>query len=239
MNTGVIKNISDSWNFPDTRINFEEIRESMQAINQSLEKFKDVQSRLSAVTWDFSKLAEVSKALSSFKFDPFETLTSIGDFSSEPSTIQIDNSSTCVEIKETLSLLFSHSKGKEEDIDIIEGVFSEFLGIDRDEAMQFMNQQFVDAISSDGGNINLQVTILRLICRYSYSNMCPEAPLIAASGLNSKSLRVQSATFDVFDHWSNLKAYNMLENLHIPDEPWLRMKFEELKESIAQKYALR
>ena len=223
----------------DSHFDLEGLSKSIREATKSLEDFVRIQSDISALSMDISKILDGNSFDSSFNYNPFETLSSIGNLSSAPTTINVDNSGSFSDIKDSFTSLLKSTSDSSEDIDQLESLFSSFLKQDKGEALDFLSKTFMYTMENDGDYSSIQVAILRLICRYDYQELSPHAQLIAGNARTISSLAVKSATFDVYDHWSNIPAYNILTKMDKPIELWLKMKYDALIDSIAEKYAIR
>lgn len=79
------------------------------------------------------------------------------------------------------------------------------------------------------------VGLLNLISDYSFEEMNPIGPTIAAACKNHKSLAVKSAALSLFGHWCNEKALHIIEAFEEPKEMILRTKYRKLKNIIRSK----
>ena len=135
--------------------------------------------------------------------------------------------------------LLNSTKADDDDFGEVENVFESLLKEDKDGALKLLEEVYVTSLESTENVDNLQVGILKLLCSYSYEELKPSAQLIVAASYNIKSIRVKSAVFNVFGHWANIESLNMLRKFEEPVEPWLRMKYRALINSIQKKYAIR
>lgn len=119
-----------------------------------------------------------------------------------------------------------------------ERYFDSLLVEDRDGAIKLLEELFTSTLISVNLDEALQIGILKLLCNYDFNELGPSAQLIATSAYSIKSIRVKSATFDLFGHWANKEAYNMLKKYDEPKEPWLRMKYKALIKSMETRYAI-
>lgn len=230
---------TDLFGTIDTRFDIGELSKSIRELSESFEDIVRLQSNIPMLSMDLSKILDNGNVGSSIDFNPFEITSSIGDLSSAPTTVNIDSRSSYSDIKEELTSLFSSTNNSSEEIDQIEEKYTYFLTKDKGEALDFLSKSFMSTLEKEGDYTSIQVAILRLICRYDYHELSPHAQLIAGNARIVSSLAVKSATFDVYDHWSNIPSYNILSKMDEPAEPWLKMKYEALIDSIAEKYALR
>ena len=235
MNSQLTNNNINLLSSVDSHFDLEGLSKSIREATKSLEDFVRIQSDISALSIDISKILDGN----SFNYNPFETLSSIGNLSSAPTTINVDNSGSFSDVKDSFTSLLKSSSNSSEDIDQLESLFSSFLKQDKSEALDFLSKTFMYTMENDGDYSSIQVAILRLICRYDYQELSPHAQLIAGNARTISSLAVKSATFDVYDHWSNIPAYNILTKMDKPIELWLKMKYDALIDSIAEKYAIR
>lgn len=117
-----------------------------------------------------------------------------------------------------------------------EHYFNYLLEKDKDGATKLLEEIFISTLTGESLDEDLQVSILKLLCNYDFKELSPSAQLIATSAYSINSIRVKSVTFDLFGHWANIEAYNMLKKYNEPQEPWLKMKYKALLKSLKIKY---
>lgn len=181
------------------------------------------------------------EALDKFETAPF-VLSKIRAFSSDSSTKQnvkyLCTEDFLKEHKKAFVALLNNTKVNDEDFSEVENVFENLLKEYKDGALKLLEEVYVASLESNENMDNLQASILKLLCSYSYDELKPSAQLIVAASYDIKSIRVKSAVFNVFGHWANRESLNMLKKFEEPTEPWLRMKYRALINSIQKKYVV-
>lgn len=107
-----------------------------------------------------------------------------------------------------------------------------------DATLALLQEYFVEAMENSILNEVLMVKILRMLGDYSYEELRPYSQAIALMAYSIKSVRVKSATFNLFGHWGNRESLNMLRKYETPNEPWLKMKYESLINSLEERCAM-
>lgn len=80
----------------------------------------------------------------------------------------------------------------------------------RDATLTLLQEYFVGAMEHETLNETLMVKILSMLSDYSYEELCPFSQAIALMAYGIKSIRVESAVFNLFGHWGNCESLNML-----------------------------
>ena len=141
----------------------------------------------------------------------------------------LDKSKFISKYKDFFVRILKSSNINNEEESGAEHYFNFLLEKDKDGAIKLLEEIFIS-------DEDLQVSILRLLCNYDFKELSPSAQLIATSAYSIDSIRVKSVTFDLFGHWANIEAYNMLKKYNEPQEPWLKMKYKALLKSLKIKY---
>lgn len=116
--------------------------------------------------------------------------------------------------------------------------FNKLLDMEYDGAVKLLEEVFISTLTVDILDEELQIGIINLLCNYDFNELGPTAQLIASSAYPIKSVKVKSSIFNLFGHWGNREALNMLKKYEEPHEPWLRMKYRALINSIEKKYVI-
>lgn len=111
-------------------------------------------------------------------------------------------------------------------------MFADLLKKDKDATLDILNRIFIKALEDKKLNESLIVKIITLLNDYNYEYLFPVSQLIAACSLNIRSLRIKAAAFNLFGHWGNKEALNMLLKFEEPKELWLKMKYNDLKNAL-------
>jgi hypothetical protein len=114
-------------------------------------------------------------------------------------------------------------------------MFEEFVSQERtkDAVLKFIQGLFVEMYEK--GNVAVCVKILTMLGGYSYDDLFPYSQVIALASLSNKSPRVTSAAINMFAHWGNREALNLLNGVEEPKEPWIKMKYLSVKKSLEEK----
>ena len=70
---------------------------------------------------------------------------------------------------------------------------------------------------------------------YKYDDLKPMGQTIALASISNKSSRVKSAAFNLFAHWACPEALKLLLQVDVPQQPWIAMKYNSVKESLEKK----
>lgn len=75
--------------------------------------------------------------------------------------------------------------------------------------------------------------LIALFQCYDYEELTPIAPMFSQICINKRdSLSVQSANLSLLGHWCNNEALRLIKGVELPDDPWVRVKYERLTEII-------
>lgn len=144
----------------------------------------------------------------------------------------------CSKYRDNLIKVLKNSKFVENTTCDSEAFFNMLLDIEYDGAVKLLEEIFISTLTIDIGDEDLQIGIINLLCNYDFNELGPTAQLIASSAYSIKSAKVKSAIFNLFGHWGNREALNMLKKYEEPNETWLRMKYRALIDSIEKKYVI-
>lgn len=148
----------------------------------------------------------------------------------------LDKSKFISKYKDFFVRILKSSNINDEKASEAEHYFNYLLEEDKDGAIKLLEEIFISNLTKESLDEDLQVSILKLLCNYDFKELSPSAQLIATSAYSINSIRVKSVTFDLFGHWANIEAYNMLKKYNEPQEPWLKMKYKALLKSLKIKY---
>lgn len=112
-------------------------------------------------------------------------------------------------------------------------LFADMLEENKESTLNLINQYLVD----NNNDESLIVKILSLLNDYSYDELYPYSQVVALASLSNKSMRVRSAAFNLFSHWGNTKSLELLETTAVPTEPWLKMKYNKIKDSLKERWS--
>lgn len=124
----------------------------------------------------------------------------------------------------------------EENVATIE--FCNLLSENKNATLTLIQEYFINAISSDIIDENLVIKILILLGDYEYEALFPFSQAIAICAYNLQSANIISATFNLFGHWGNQEALNMLNKYEEPKELWLKIKYRQLIQSISKRCSM-
>ncbi len=107
-------------------------------------------------------------------------------------------------------------------------LFSKMVKENKDAAMSIINSLFIESFSEE----LTCVKILSVLNDYSYDELYPFSQTIALACLSNQSSRVKSAAFNLFAHWGNKRALELLLSIEPPTEDWIKMKYYKIKQSL-------
>ena len=110
-------------------------------------------------------------------------------------------------------------------------MMSQLLAEKPDETLILLNDYFIEHYEDE----RLCVKILTLLNDYKYEELKPMGQTIALASISNKSSRVKSAAFNLFAHWACPEALKLLLQVEIPQQPWIAMKYNSVKESLEKK----
>lgn len=76
------------------------------------------------------------------------------------------------------------------------------------------------------------IQLLGLFGCFSYEDLQPLNNVIAAACVHHRSLYVQSAALSLLGNWCNKEALEILNTYEEPTNPWVKMKYDGIKEVI-------
>jgi len=109
--------------------------------------------------------------------------------------------------------------------------FANLLKKYKSDALLWIQDLFLQNINNE----NIVVKILSLFMDYSYGDLYPASQMIALASKEHSSTAVKSAVFSLFGHWCNKESLELLEAYNEPQEFWLKMKYDTLKNVIAKR----
>ena len=110
-------------------------------------------------------------------------------------------------------------------------MMSQLLAEEPDETLILLNDYFIEHYDDE----RLCVKILTLLNDYKYEELKPMGQTIALASISNKSSRVKSAAFNLFAHWSCPEALKLLLQVEVPQQPWIAMKYNSVKESLEKR----
>ena len=113
-------------------------------------------------------------------------------------------------------------------------MFAQLLSIDKDATLNTLNQLFVDKYDNE----RVCVKILTLLNDYTYEQLYPYSQTIALASVSHKSSRIKSAAFNLFSHWGNKEALKLLNNVEVPTQAWILMKYNKIKKSLEERCSM-
>lgn len=84
-------------------------------------------------------------------------------------------------------------------------------------------------------NERFLLKLLDLIMILPFDDVQPQASDIALACKVIKSKSVQSKCLSLLGHWCNQRALEIISNFEEPDDPWLSIKYNRLKEVIQER----
>lgn len=76
------------------------------------------------------------------------------------------------------------------------------------------------------------IQLLGLFGCFSYEDLQPFNNVMAAACIHHRSLYVQSAALSLLGNWCNKEALDILNTYEEPTNPWVKMKYDGIKEVI-------
>lgn len=110
-------------------------------------------------------------------------------------------------------------------------MMARLLEVYHDETLILLNDYFVEHYDDE----RLCVKILTLLNDYKYDELKPMGQTIALASISNKSSRVKSAAFNLFAHWACPEALKLIEQVEEPQQPWIAMKYNAVKNSLEKK----
>jgi hypothetical protein len=87
------------------------------------------------------------------------------------------------------------------------------------------------------GNSNIIIGILRLIARFSHSDIAPQGQTMATAALIHKNFEVQECAIRAFESWASLESLEILKNINVHID-WLKDYLESVIRDIEMKYGI-
>lgn len=166
------------------------------------------------LTWTFPKISD-----------------KITDNSSSPKVVPTNNKSFRAKYGNLFGATIqnTHFKAGEDNqaTEMMEHLFVE----DRDETLILLNDYFIENFDDE----RFCVKILTLLNDYEYKELKPMGQTIALASISNKSSRVKSAALNLFAHWACPEALKLLIQIELPQQPWIAMKYNAVKESLEKK----
>lgn len=113
-------------------------------------------------------------------------------------------------------------------------MMSQLLAEKPDETLILLNDYFIEHYDDE----RLCVKILTLLNDYKYEELKPMGQTIALASISNKSSRVKSAAFNLFAHWACPEALKLLLQVEVPQQPWIAMKYNSVKDSLEKKCSM-
>lgn len=79
------------------------------------------------------------------------------------------------------------------------------------------------------------VRLIDLFLWFSYDELAPNVQSLAINIKNLKSTVVQIKILSLLDHWCNKEAFEILNDYEEPQDSWVRIKYEHLKQVIGER----
>ena len=111
-------------------------------------------------------------------------------------------------------------------------MLSKLLAENKDATLSLLEEYFINSMSEANMDESLLVKLLSMLNDYEYRDLFPVSQTIALCALNVQSVKVKSTSFNLFGHWGNREALNLLTKYDEPKEPWLKMKYNTLLQSL-------
>ena len=109
--------------------------------------------------------------------------------------------------------------------------FADLLTENKDAALKLVCEYFIQSFNDE----RMCVKLLSLLSDYSYNDLYPYSQTIALSSLSNKSSRVKSAAYNMFAHWGNAEALDLLNSTEPPAEAWIRKKYYTIKSTLEER----
>lgn len=157
-----------------------------------------------------------------------------GISSTKNKVIPLSNEQFIVKYQELLLQCIKKSsiyRGEDNDMSLL---FSEMLEENKVSTLYILNDLFIKNIQNE----ILCVKILSLCNDFGYEELNPTAQTLAALSINHTSKRVRSAAMNLFSHWGTHDAYNLLLAINCPNEPWIKMKYNNIKKSLERRWCM-
>jgi len=141
--------------------------------------------------------------------------------SSKNKVISLSNEQFIVKYQELLLQCIKKSpiyRGEDNDMSLL---FSEMLEENKVSTLYILNDLFIKNIQNE------------MLCVKN-----PTAQTLAALSINHTSNRVRSAAMNLFSHWGTHDAYNLLLAINCPNEPWIKMKYNNIKKSLERRWCM-
>ncbi|WP_071146665.1 hypothetical protein [Bacteroides ihuae] len=114
-------------------------------------------------------------------------------------------------------------------------LLSKLLTENKDATLSLLGEYFIKTMSDEKEDESLLVKILSMLSDYDYEELFPVSQTIVLCAFKVKSIKVKSASFNLFGHWGNNEALNLLRKYDEPEEPWLKMKYNVLLHSLEER----
>jgi len=82
---------------------------------------------------------------------------------------------------------------------------------------------------------DIMVKLLQLFMCFDFKELGTAAEMISLACVHNPSLEVQDTNLSLLGHWCNSTALKIMEGVEEPLDPWMRIKYRELKEIIAER----
>lgn len=112
-------------------------------------------------------------------------------------------------------------------------MFADILKEDKSASLALIQSLFIQYFGSkDEKNV---IKVLKLFSDYSYEELMPYAQTIAISACSYNAPLVQIAALNLFAHWCNPQALQLVDAMEMPSNIMARVVYKSIKKSLAQK----
>lgn len=151
--------------------------------------------------------------------------------STKASVVPFSNRSFEEKYMDSFKSTIASTKFEDGEYNSADDMFATLLMEDKDATLKMLNEFFINQYDDE----KFCVKILCLFNEYSYEELKPFSQTIALASLANKSARVKSAAFNLFAHWGNKEALDLLLSVECPNQPWIKMKYNSVKRSLEEK----
>lgn len=115
-------------------------------------------------------------------------------------------------------------------------MFAEMLNDDKSASLALIQTLFIKYFGDkDDRDV---IKVLKLLSDYSYEELMPYAQTIAISAHSYDSPLVQIASLNLFAHWCNPQALQLVEAMETPSNIMARVVYKSVKNSLTKKCSL-
>ncbi|WP_294143151.1 hypothetical protein [uncultured Sanguibacteroides sp.] len=224
--TDVIGQISD----------FIDIFENLSKENVSIKWLQEDQTKSKFQTYwwlDDDKIV-YNSCVKSFLF-PLEALS---ETTSESNVIPLSNEDFKIKYRDYFLDKIKSTKFVSGEDNLATELMATLMNENKDATLSLLTEYVINIISNEILDESLLVKIILMLTDYDYNDLFPISQTIALNVLKLKNTKVNSAAFNLFGHWGNREALNMLRKYDEPVEPWLKMKYNVILHSLEERCSM-